>query len=151
MGNNIKMNLQEIGSGAWTVLIWLRIGTGGGVLWTRVFNTMRGISSLANNRLVCQWLCSMEQASMQVYHHTIYRNFRLSILFPFYHILRLSYCFWLEQIRNYEVWQLHCHNDYITTLRVRNFVLCSRAIFGANKPPFHYKAEKSRLNVGVRK
>jgi hypothetical protein len=27
---NIKMDLQEVGCGAWTGLIWLRIGTGGG-------------------------------------------------------------------------------------------------------------------------
>jgi hypothetical protein len=30
--NNIKVNLQEVGWGAWTGLIWLRIGTGGGLL-----------------------------------------------------------------------------------------------------------------------
>jgi hypothetical protein len=30
--DNIKMDLQEVGSGAWTGLIWLRIGTGGGLL-----------------------------------------------------------------------------------------------------------------------
>jgi hypothetical protein len=31
--DNIKMNLQEVGWGsAWTGLIWLRIGTGGGLL-----------------------------------------------------------------------------------------------------------------------
>jgi hypothetical protein len=30
--DNIKMNLQEVGCGAWTGLIWLRIGTGGGHL-----------------------------------------------------------------------------------------------------------------------
>jgi hypothetical protein len=29
---NIKMDLQEVGWGAWTGLIWLRIGTGGGLL-----------------------------------------------------------------------------------------------------------------------
>jgi hypothetical protein len=29
---NIKMDLQEVGWGAWTGLIWLRIGTGGGPL-----------------------------------------------------------------------------------------------------------------------
>jgi len=29
---NIKMNLQEMGSGLWTGLIWLRIGTGVGHL-----------------------------------------------------------------------------------------------------------------------
>ena len=27
---NIKIELQELGWGAWTGLIWLRIGTGGG-------------------------------------------------------------------------------------------------------------------------
>jgi hypothetical protein len=30
--DNIKMDLQEMGWGAWTGLIWLRIGTGGGLL-----------------------------------------------------------------------------------------------------------------------
>jgi hypothetical protein len=30
--DNIKMDLQEVGWGAWTGLIWLRIGTGGGML-----------------------------------------------------------------------------------------------------------------------
>jgi hypothetical protein len=29
---DIKMDLQEVGWGAWTGLIWLRIGTGGGLL-----------------------------------------------------------------------------------------------------------------------
>ena len=28
--DNIKMDLQEVGWGTWTALIWLRIGTGGG-------------------------------------------------------------------------------------------------------------------------
>jgi hypothetical protein len=27
--DNIKMDLQELGCGAWTGLIWLRMGTGG--------------------------------------------------------------------------------------------------------------------------
>jgi len=30
--DNIKMDLQEVGCGAWTELIWLRIETGGGLL-----------------------------------------------------------------------------------------------------------------------
>jgi hypothetical protein len=30
--DNIKMDLQEVGWGAWTGLIWIRIGTGGGLL-----------------------------------------------------------------------------------------------------------------------
>jgi hypothetical protein len=30
--DNIKMDVQEVGCGAWTGLIWLRIGTGGGLL-----------------------------------------------------------------------------------------------------------------------
>jgi hypothetical protein len=29
--NNIKMDLREVGWGAWTESIWLRIGTGGGL------------------------------------------------------------------------------------------------------------------------
>jgi hypothetical protein len=31
-GVNIKMDLQEVGWGAWTRLIWLRIGTAGALL-----------------------------------------------------------------------------------------------------------------------
>jgi len=30
--DNIKMDLQEVGCGTWAESIWLRIGTGGGVL-----------------------------------------------------------------------------------------------------------------------
>jgi hypothetical protein len=30
--DNIKMDIQEVGWGAWTGLIWLRIWTGGGLL-----------------------------------------------------------------------------------------------------------------------
>jgi len=30
--DNIKIGLQEVGWGAWTGLIWIRIGTGGGCL-----------------------------------------------------------------------------------------------------------------------
>jgi len=30
--DNIKMDLQEVGCGTWTGSIWLRIGTGGGIL-----------------------------------------------------------------------------------------------------------------------
>jgi hypothetical protein len=30
--DNIKMDIQEVGWGAWTGLIWLSIGTGGGLL-----------------------------------------------------------------------------------------------------------------------
>jgi hypothetical protein len=30
--DNIKMDLEEVGWGAWTGLVWLRIGTGGGLL-----------------------------------------------------------------------------------------------------------------------
>jgi hypothetical protein len=33
--DNIKMDLQEVGWGAWTGLIWHRIGTGGGLLYVR--------------------------------------------------------------------------------------------------------------------
>jgi hypothetical protein len=33
--DNVKMDLQEVGGGAWTGLIWLRIGTGGGLLRMR--------------------------------------------------------------------------------------------------------------------
>jgi len=30
--DNIKMDIQEVGWGSWTGLVWLRIGTGGGHL-----------------------------------------------------------------------------------------------------------------------
>jgi hypothetical protein len=30
--DNMKMSLQEVGWWAWTGLVWLRIGTGGGLL-----------------------------------------------------------------------------------------------------------------------
>ena len=30
--DNIKMDIRKVGWGAWTGLIWLRIGTGGGLL-----------------------------------------------------------------------------------------------------------------------
>jgi hypothetical protein len=30
--DNIKMDLQEVGWGAWAEFIWLRIGIGGGLL-----------------------------------------------------------------------------------------------------------------------
>ena len=33
--DNIKMDLQEMGRGSTTGLIWSRIGTGGGHLWLR--------------------------------------------------------------------------------------------------------------------
>jgi hypothetical protein len=33
--NNIKMDLREVGWGAWTGSIWLRIGIGGGLLCIR--------------------------------------------------------------------------------------------------------------------
>ena len=32
--NNIKIDLQEVGWGAWTGFIWLRVGTGGQILYT---------------------------------------------------------------------------------------------------------------------
>jgi len=34
-GDNIKMDLQDVGMGIWTVSSWLRIGTGGGHLCLR--------------------------------------------------------------------------------------------------------------------
>ena len=60
-------DLQEVGwgAGAWTGLIWLRTGTGGGHLymrqWTFGFRKLWGISWLAENRLASQeGLRSME-------------------------------------------------------------------------------------------
>jgi hypothetical protein len=65
--DNIKMDLWE-GGGAWTGSIWLRIGTGGGLLcirwWTFRFHKMRGISWVAEDILASQeGLCSMELVS----------------------------------------------------------------------------------------
>ena len=51
----ISMDLQEVGWGALTGLIWLRVETGGGHLlkrwWTYRFHTLRGISRLTKNLL----------------------------------------------------------------------------------------------------
>jgi hypothetical protein len=63
--DNIKMDLRAVGWGAWTGSIWLRIGTGGELLWMRLwifgFHKMRGISWLAQDVLAFQeGLCSME-------------------------------------------------------------------------------------------
>jgi hypothetical protein len=54
-----------MGGGAWTGLIWLRIGTDGGLFgvrwWTFGFHKMRENSWLAENRLVSQeGLCSIK-------------------------------------------------------------------------------------------
>jgi hypothetical protein len=54
--------------GAWTGSSWLRIGTGGGLLWmwqwTFKFHKMRGISWLAENRLASQeGPCSTKKVS----------------------------------------------------------------------------------------
>jgi hypothetical protein len=66
--DNIKLNLFERldgGGGAWTGSMWLRIGTGGGLLcirrWTYRFHKMRVISWVAQDVLDSQeGLCSME-------------------------------------------------------------------------------------------
>jgi hypothetical protein len=51
--DNNKMDLREVGWGAWTGSIWLRIGTGGGLLWIRWwtfgFHKMRGVSWVAQD------------------------------------------------------------------------------------------------------
>jgi hypothetical protein len=66
--DNIKMDLWEVGWGVQTGLIWLRIGTGGGLLcirlWTFGFHKMREISWVAQDILASQeGLCSMELVS----------------------------------------------------------------------------------------
>jgi hypothetical protein len=33
--DGIKMDLREIGWGVWSGFTWLRVGTGGGLLWMR--------------------------------------------------------------------------------------------------------------------
>jgi hypothetical protein len=62
------MDLWEVGWGAQTGFIWLRIGTGGGLLCIRWgifgFHKMRGISWVASDILASQeGLCSMEIVS----------------------------------------------------------------------------------------
>jgi hypothetical protein len=59
------MDFLEVGWGAWTALIWHKIGTGGGLLWIRwwtfCFHNMRGIFWIAQDVSVSQeGLCSME-------------------------------------------------------------------------------------------
>jgi hypothetical protein len=50
--NVLKQTLNKKDGMAWTALIWLRIGTGGGLLWTCwwnfQFHEMRGISRVAH-------------------------------------------------------------------------------------------------------
>ena len=63
--DNIKMGFREVGCGAWTKSIWLRIGTGDGLLWMRYwtfgFHKMGDVSWLAENLLASQeGLCSVE-------------------------------------------------------------------------------------------
>ena len=56
--DNVKRDRQEVGLGAWTKLIWLRIGTEDGLLWTRywtsVSHVMRGGPWLAEELLASQ-------------------------------------------------------------------------------------------------
>jgi hypothetical protein len=56
--DNIKMDLREVGRGAQTGLIWLRVGTDGGLLcirwWTFGFHKMRGIYWVAYDILASQ-------------------------------------------------------------------------------------------------
>ena len=59
------MDIQKVGGGGETGLIWLRIGTGSGILWpqqfTFGFHKMQGISWLAEELLAShEELCSME-------------------------------------------------------------------------------------------
>jgi len=58
MGENIKMDFQAVGSGAWTGLMWLTVGTSGGLVWMRQwtfgFHKMGGISWLTEKRLASQ-------------------------------------------------------------------------------------------------
>jgi hypothetical protein len=61
--NSIKMDVQEVGRGAWTRLTQQWIGTGSRVLWMRLrtfgIHTMQGISWTYENLLASQGgLCS---------------------------------------------------------------------------------------------
>jgi hypothetical protein len=64
----LKWTCERLDGGAWTGSIWLRIGTGGGLLsiwlWTFGFHKMRGISWVAQDVLASQeGHCSMELVS----------------------------------------------------------------------------------------
>jgi hypothetical protein len=68
--DNIKMDLQEVGCwdvGVWTGLSWLRIGTGGRLLWmqwwTVGFHKMQGIYWPAANQLASLGLWSVDWVS----------------------------------------------------------------------------------------
>ena len=68
--DDIKMDLREARWGAWTGSIWLRIGTGGGLLrmrlWTFRLHKMRGICWLAYGVSTGQeGLCSVELVMFQ--------------------------------------------------------------------------------------
>jgi hypothetical protein len=63
--NNTKMDLQDLGWGAWTWSIWLRTETGSGLLWmwyrTIGFHKMRGSSWLAEDLFASlEGLCYMQ-------------------------------------------------------------------------------------------
>ena len=63
--DNIKIDLQEVGWGEWTGLIWLTIGTGGGALVNAVMDLRlpqnTGNFVTAENKSASQeGLCSME-------------------------------------------------------------------------------------------
>jgi len=58
-GDSIALDLKRVGCGGWVDwLIWLRMGTGGGILWKRHwafgFHKMCGVSWLAENVLASQ-------------------------------------------------------------------------------------------------
>jgi hypothetical protein len=60
----LKWIFERMGWGAWTGLIWLDIGKGGGLLWMRWwtfgFHKIRGISWVVEDVLASQeGLCSM--------------------------------------------------------------------------------------------
>jgi len=61
--DNIKINFQGIGCGAWIGLIWLKTGKSDGLFWTRwwtlMFRCVIGISRLAEELFASQGLCSM--------------------------------------------------------------------------------------------
>jgi hypothetical protein len=61
---SMKMYFQKLDRGTWTGLIWLRLGTGGGVFVNAVtfrLHKMQGISRLAEDLLASlEGLCSME-------------------------------------------------------------------------------------------
>ena len=57
---SLKWIFKKLEGGSWTGLIWLKMGTGGGLLGTYGFHKRRRFSWLAEELLASEGLCCME-------------------------------------------------------------------------------------------